>query len=205
MKKAIILVLAFTATFLANTTFANPIENTYYLAGTTVSISATTDKAIIVNLGKVKGEAVTITIENADGIRFTTETIKETVHFSKKYKVSQLDNGKYKMIVTKKTLRTIQPFEITAQGVLMVEKEKNEQFIPTVSFKEDRLNVNVLLGNYGNITITIYDAESCEIMQDKNYVILTLHKTFNVSTLPKGTYVVEIRAGDEHFFQTFEK
>jgi hypothetical protein len=205
MKKSIILAIAFTATFLANTMFANPIENTYYLAETTVSISATTDKAIIVNLGNVKGEAITITIENADGMRFMTETVTEMAHFSKKYIVSKLDNGKYKMIVTKKTLRTIQPFNITDKGILMVQTEKKEKFIPVVSIKENRLNVNVLLGNFSNITVTLYNAESYKIMQDKSYVVLTLHKTFNVSSLPKGTYVVEIMAGDEHFFQTIEK
>ena len=205
MKKSIILAIAFTATFLANTTFANPIENTSYLGGTTVSISSTTDKAIIVDLGNVKGEAVTITIENADGIRVMTEQVKETAHFSKKYKVSQLENGQYKVIVAKKTLTTTQPFEITSKGILMVETEKKEKFLPVVSFKDNKVNVNVLLGNYSNITVSIYDAEAYKIMEDKHYVVLTLHKMFNVSALPKGTYMVEIMAGDEHFFQTIEK
>jgi hypothetical protein len=205
MKKIIILAIAFAATFLANTTFANPMGNTYYLAGTTVSFSTTTDKAIIVNLGNVKGETVTITIENADGIRLMTEHVKETVHFSKKYKVSQLDNGQYKMIVSKKTVRTTQPFDITSMGIVMVETEKKEKFMPVVSFTDNKLNVNVLLGNYGNITVSIYDAEAYKIMEDKHYVVLTLHKMFNVSALPKGIYVVDIMAGDEHFFQTINK
>lgn len=205
MKKIIILAIAFAATFLANTAFANPIKNTYYLAGTTVFFSTTTDKAIIVNLGNVKGEAVTIAIENADGIRFMTETVKETAHFSKKYKVSKLDNGLYKVIVSKKTVRTTQPFEITSKSILMLETEKKEKFMPVVSFKENKLNVNVLLGNYGNITVTIYDAEANKIMENKNYVVLTLHKMFNVSALPKGSYVVDIMAGEEHFFQTINK
>jgi hypothetical protein len=205
MKKQIILALAFTATFLANSAFANTIENTYNLAGTTVSISATTDKAIIVNLGTVKGETVTIAIENAEGARLMTEKVKETAQFSKKYNVSKLDNGKYKMIVTKKTLRTVQPFDITDKGVLMAVTEKKEKFIPVVSFMDNKLKVNVLLGNYSNITVTMYDADSRKVINDKNYVVLDLHKTFNVSALAKGTYVVEVMAGDERFFQTIEK
>lgn len=204
MKKVIILAIAITATFLTTTVSANPVRNSYYLAGTTVSISATTDKAIIVNLGNVKGETVTIIIENADGVRFMTENVKETAQFSKKYKISQLDNGKYKMIVSKQTSRIIQPFDITDKGVIMVEADKKELIAPVVTFKENKLNVNVFLGYYGSITVTMYDAESNKIMENKNPLVLLLHKMFNTSALPKGAYVLDIMAGDEHFFQTIE-
>ena len=109
------------------------------------------------------------------------------------------------MIVTKKTVRTIQPFVITSKGILMVEAEKKETFMPIVTFKDNKLNVNMLLGDYGNITVKMYDEDSNKIMENKNYGVLVLHKMFNISALPKGSYVIEIRAGDEHFFQTIEK
>ena len=205
MKKQIILAIAFTATFLANTVFANVIENSYNLAGTTVSISAAMDKAIIVNLGNVHGEIITIAIDNAEGSNIMTEKIYETAQFSKKYNMTKLDNGKYTMTISKKTVRTVQPFEITDRGIVMAEMEKKEKFIPVVSFNDNKLNVNVLLGNYSNITVKMYNAEARKIMEDKNYVVLDLHKTFNISDLPKGIYTVEVMAGDERFYQTIEK
>ena len=43
----------------------------------------------------------------------------------------------------------------------------------------------------------VYDSEGKLAFADKNYVVLTLHKRYDLSKLPKGTYIVEVLAGDE--------
>ncbi|MBL7815386.1 MAG: T9SS type A sorting domain-containing protein [Saprospiraceae bacterium] len=204
MKKSFLFALAFVATLFSTTLSANVVESSFDLAGTSVKISAA-QKGIVVNLGSVQKETVTIVIKDADDNVLINETVKETQNFVKRYNMSQMPNGSYTLTVTKKTIRTVQPFEVTKDGLTMTELEKKEKFIPVVNFKENKLDVNVLLGNYNNITVTITDNEGRKVKQDKHYVVLDLHKRYNLSDLPNGVYIIEVMAGDETFYQTVVK
>ena len=204
MKTKLFYALALAATLYSNTLSANVIENIFDLGGTTVKIS-TAEKSIIVDLGSVKKEAITIVIEDADKNILVKETVKENPHFVKSYNMSQLGTGRYTLTVTKKTVRTVQTFEITAKKLALMTIDKKEKFLPVVSMNKGKLDVNVLLGNYNNITVTIMDNEGREVTKDKNYVVLNLHKRYNLDDLPSGIYVIEVVAGDETFYQTVEK
>ena len=204
MKTQLLFVLALVANLFTTNLSANVVENTFDLAGTTVKIS-TTSKALVVNLGSVQKEVVTISIEDANGVQLMQETVKENPNFVKRYNVAKLENGKYTLTVTKKTIRTVQPFDVTEAGVTIAEIEKKEKFIPYLNFNNDKLDVNVLLGNYSNITVTILDNEGHKVTEDKNYVVMTLHKRYDLSKLAAGAYVVEVLAGDETFYQTIQK
>ena len=204
MKTQLFYALALAATLFTNTLSANVIENVFDLAGTTVKISAA-EKSIIVNLGSVRKEVITITISDADKNILVSETVKDNPNFVKRYNMSKLESGKYTLTVTKKTVRTVQPFEITTKSLEISTLHKKEKFIPVVSMNKGKLDVNVLLGNYNNITVTIFDNEGHEVTKDKNYVVLDLHKRYNLSDLPNGIYVIEVMAGDETFYQTVEK
>lgn len=204
MKTRLFFILAFVATLFTTTAFANTIENIFDLGGTTVKISSV-EKAVVVNLGSVLKEEITIKIEDINGVALLTETVKENPNFVKRYNVSKLENGEYNLIITKKTLRTVQPFQVTDSVVAIDEIEKKEKFLPVLDFKNDDLNVNVLLGNYSNITIKLYDNEGHKVFEEKNYVVSTLHKRYDLSKLARGVYVAEVMAGDETFYYTIEK
>ena len=204
MKTKLFYALALAATLFTNTLSANVIENVFDLAGTTVKISAA-EKSIIVDLGSVKKEVITIVIADADKNILVSETVKNRSNFVKRYNMSQLERGKYTLTVTKKTVRTVQTFEITAKNLVIATIDKKEKFLPVVSMNKGKLDVNVLLGNYNNITVTILDNEGREVTKDKNYVVLNLHKRYNLDELPNGIYVIEVIAGDETFYQTVEK
>jgi hypothetical protein len=204
MKTRLFFVLALVAILFTNTLSANTVENTFDLAGTTVKISSV-QKAIVVNLGNVQKETVSIVIADAQGNVLASEVVKNTPNFVKRYNMSQLENGTYTLTVTKKTVRTVQPFEIKDNVLAISELEKKEKFLPVVHFNNDKLDVNVLLGNYSNITVTILDNEGRKVSEDMNYVVLELHKRYDLGKLPRGAYVVEVMAGDETFYQTVSK
>ena len=195
---------AFAATLFVQTLSANTIENVYTMDGTTVKIAATS-KNIIVNLGDVEKEDITIALMDEDQNTLMSETIKDVKNFAKKYNVSRLDDGDYKMIITKKTVRTVQPFSIYHGEVTMSLDDKKEKFLPTITFKEDKLDVNVLLSNYSNIIVKIYDNEGREMMSDKQMAEFKLNKRYNLSKLQAGVYVAEVTAGDETFRYTITK
>ena len=204
MKTNLFSALAIAATLFTTNINAGNIENTYNLGETTLTISSETN-AVIVNIGDYKNEAVTIKIEDAYGHQLLSETVKDAQSFIKKYNVSKLEDGSYNLVVSKKTLKTVQPFLIKNHAVVMSEFEKKEKFIPTVNFTEDKLNVNVLLGNYSNITVSIFDNEGRKVFDEKNYVVFDMHKRYDLSKLPKGAYWVEVMAGDETFGLSIEK
>ena len=204
MKTNLFSALAIAATLFTTNLNAGNIENTYNLGETTLTISSESN-AVIVNIGDYKNEAVTIKIEDAFGHQLLSETVKDAQSFIKKYNVSKLEDGSYNLVVSKKTIKTVQPFQIKNHAVVMSEFEKKEKFIPTVNFTEGKLNVNVLLGNYSNITVSIFDNEGRRVFDEKNYVVFDMHKRYDLSKLPKGAYWVEVMAGDETFGLSIEK
>jgi Secretion system C-terminal sorting domain len=195
---------ALAATLFVQTLSANTIENVYTMDGTTVKIAANA-KNIIVNLGDVQKEEITIALMDDDQNTLMSETIKDVKNFAKKYNVSRLEDGDYRMIVTKKTIRTVQPFSILHGEVTMSVEDKKDKFLPTLSFQNDNLDVNVLLSNYSNIIVKLYDNEGREVMNDKQMAEFKLNKRYNLTNLQSGVYVAEVTAGDEIFRYTIAK
>lgn len=196
MNTRLFLILALVATLFTTAAKANNAEKIYDLDGTSVKISAVS-KNIFVNLGSVKNEEVVIKIEDAQGNTLVSETVKEKAVFSRTYNVSQLENGAYTLFIVKKMTKTIQPFNVFNGKVTMLTAEMKEKFLPVVIQKNDKLDVNVLLGNYSNITVIVYDNEGHKVFEDKNYVVFDLHKRYDLSKLAKGSYLAEVTAGDE--------
>jgi hypothetical protein len=196
--------LAVAATLFTQSLFANTSENTYDLGGTTVTIAATAEN-VIVNLGTVEKETVIIRIEDKDQNTLLTETVKNSKDFAKKYKVNRLEDGNYRLIVTKKTIRTVQPFSIKDGVVSMSPADQKEKFLPTVNFHNNKLDVNVLLGNYSNIYVKLYDQDGKTILHEKHYVALQLNQRYNLEQLPAGSYTAEVKAGDETFTYELKK
>jgi Secretion system C-terminal sorting domain len=194
---------ALAATMFVQTLSANSVENTYNLDGVTVTIAASNHN-IILNLGDVS-EEISIRLMDDNQKVLMSESVKDVKGFIKKYNISRLDDGNYTMVITKKTIRTTQPFSIEKGMVKMSETDKKEKFLPTLSFQNDKLDVNVLLVNYSNITIKLYDNEGREVMNDKHYAEFKLNKRYDLSKLPAGAYIAEVKAGDETFSYTVTK
>jgi hypothetical protein len=195
---------AFATSLFVQTLSANVIENTYNVDGVEVKIASTT-QSVIVNLGDVQHEEITISLVDNDQNTLITETVKDVKGFIKKYNVSRLEDGSYKMIITKKTIRTVQPFSIEKGAVKMSSIDKKEKFLPTLTFNNDKLDVNVLLGNYSNITVKLFDIEGRIVLSDKHYAEFKLNQRYDLSKLPAGTYMAEVMAGDETFSYSVTK
>ncbi len=198
MKTRLFFVLMLAITLFSTTVKANNGSFSYDLGGgTNVKISAVENtKAVVVSLTNVTNEEVTIVLEGDEG-SLVTDNVKGKPSFSKKYNLVNLESGSYRVIVTKRATKTIQPFELTSKSVVLFESERKEKFLPNLNQNGTKIDVNVLLGNYSNIKVNIYDNEGRKVFDDINYVVMLLHKRYDLSKLPKGGYVVEVVAGDE--------
>jgi hypothetical protein len=198
MKTRLFFVLILAITLISTTVKANNGSFSYDLGGgTNLKISAIQNtKTVVVSLTNVTNEEVTIELEGADGT-LVTDNVKGKPNFSKKYNLVNLESGSYRVVVTKKATKTVQPFELTSKSLVLFESERKEKFLPSINQNGMKIDVNVLLGNYSNIKVNIYDNEGRKVYDDINYVVMLLHKRYDLSKLPSGGYVVEVIAGDE--------
>jgi hypothetical protein len=202
MKTRLFFSLATAAMLFANTITANNIENMYDLGGTRLKISAVnTEKAVIVDATNTFNQEITVNIEDINGNTLYSEKIKEGQRFVKKYNLTKLESGDYRLVVVKKLFKTIQPITVTEKTVEMSEVERKEKFLPNVTAKNGLMDVNVLLGNYNNIHVRLYDVAGKKVFEELNYVVFNLHKRYDLTKLDKGIYFAEVVAGDE--VQTF--
>jgi hypothetical protein len=198
MKTRLSFILALAVSMFTTTLKADSLENIFTLEGANIRITAIENsKSVMVTLNNTSTGEMTVVLQDAFGARFATDKIKPAARFAKKYNLSQLEAGNYKLVVTKNFVKTIQPFELTYRAVVLNELERKEKFLPSINQSGKNIDVNVLLGNYSNIIVKIYGNDGLTSFEDKNYVVLTLHKRYDLSKLPAGSYVVEVLAGDE--------
>jgi hypothetical protein len=192
------LVVAFIATLSISTTYAKTslVDD--------VIISNTTE-SVVVNLGNVGNRAITVKIVNETQDIIMTESVKNTSDFVKKYNVAALPSGHYNMVILRPNSRVTQPFSVQNGELSLSELDKKVKFFPAFAFKNDQLDVNVFLGYYGTITVNILDDEGNKIYTDKNQNTEKVHKRYNFSGVSRGTYSVEVIAGDETFYYSILK
>jgi hypothetical protein len=208
MKKLFASTFAIALSIFATTANAENVERILKIEGTNINITAVENsKTVMVSLNNNANGEMTITLEDAFGEKFASDVIKPTARFAKRYNLAQLETGKYRIVLTKNAVKTIQPFELTNRNIILNESERKEKFLPSISQKGKKLDVNVLLGNFSNIIVKMYNNEGVTTFEDKNYVVLTLNKRYDLSALNAGTYVVEVIAGDEaqYFTVTIDK
>ena len=199
MKNFLVFVLA-TALTLVNTTqtIARSVERNYVLAGSTVKITADENiKALTVNINNIQNDVVKVSLEGNDGTVYYTEEVSKAARYAKKFNLTQLENGNYRLVVRKNLTRTTQPFELTETGVQLNVSERKEKFLPNIAQKGTSVDVSCLLSNYTNVFVRIYDNEGRLVFEDANYVVFQLQKRYNLAHIPTGAYVMEVVAGDE--------
>jgi hypothetical protein len=198
MKKLFASTFAIALSIFATSANAENVERIIKIEGTNITITAVENaKTVLVSLNNNANGDMNIKLEDAFGETFATDNVKPTTHFAKRYNLSQLETGKYRIVLTKNAVKTIQPFELTNSNIILNESERKEKFLPTISQKGKKMDVNVLLGNYSNVIVKMYNNEGTKVFEDKNYVVLTLNKRYDLSNVTAGTYIVEVIAGDE--------
>ncbi len=202
MKSRTIFTFLF-ATLLSIATFANTSERTIDLAGSKVKIvAAANTKALTINIDNLSLDAIEVSIEDSESNVLFSETAKNIPNYAKRLNLTQLETGKYKLVIKKNLVKTIQPFELTETSIVMTETERKEKFLPNIAQKGTKLDVNIIMSKYANVHVRIYDNEGRLVFEETNYVVITLNKRFDLEKLSTGIYVVEVIAGDETQYAT---
>ena len=161
-------------------------------------------KIISIKWEQIWNDNVEIDLEDAAGHVLYSEAAEKTKSFSKSLNLANLDAGFYTLIVKKNLVKTIQPFELTGTSVKMSDTERKEKYLPNISQKGNKVDINVLLNKIADIKVSIYDLEGRLVFEEVNKQVNDLHKRFDLEKLETGAYLVEVVAGDETQYSTIK-
>ncbi len=202
--------IAIAAASFTQTTLANPISNTNPIKNPIEATSAkvrvsVVNKSIVLNLGNVTKETITVKIVDAQGDVIYKETVAKVPNFRKTYNLANLDDGSYSLVVTKTTVKTTQPFAIDGAAIALSDAMQEDKFVPVFGFENDKLSVNYLMQTAGKVSVKIYDNEGKSVLTNNYDSMLALHKRFDTAGLTSGAYFVEVVTADETYDYSFTK
>ena len=166
---------------------------------------ANTTKSISVNWENLTQQTIHVKIINTLQEVVMEETVKNQTEFIKQYNVSDLQNGQYKMVITKKSSRITQPFIIQNGALALSERDRKVTYFPVLSQKNNQFDVSVFLGYSGTITVNVLDEDKNKIFAHSFTDVSMLHKRFSLNNAADGLYKVEVIAGDETFYYSIVK
>ncbi len=189
---------AFIALFVTNSLTAGNSETTSSLGSSRLSFSTFNhQKSVLITVSNTMKQDIFISIEDSNGNILHEDLVKTENRAIKKYVLSPLDKGEYRFIIKKNHFKTIQPVKVTADGVDLLASERTEKTLPYVVLKNHNMDVSVLLPDYGDIKVRLYDIEGKKVREDVFTNVFQLHKRYDLSKLISGIYFAEISVGEE--------
>ena len=166
---------------------ARPIDNPIQVA--------TDSKSLIVRL-EASSAAVLVQIETAEGtIVYTDNTTEGQNPSFKRYNVSNLVDGSYRLVVRQGYTQTAQAFDVEAGKVTFKTADSKTTFLPVLVQKGQKLDLSFFNGIATDMTVEIYDNAGVKITE-KTYHAALVQQRFDLSRLPKGIYFAIVRTPD---------
>jgi hypothetical protein len=191
-------VSALVATLSFSTLFATtlPVEDI---------IIGNSKESISVNWNNLSQQIIHVKILNANQEVVMEESVKNQAEFVKQFHVTDLQNGFYNLVITKKGSRIVQPFSIQCGTLSLSEKDKKVKYFPVFSQKNNQFDVSVFLGYSGTVSVNVLDEDKNTIFTKSYDNVSMLHKRFSLDSAAEGQYKVEVIAGDETFYFSMVK
>ena len=156
--------------------------------------------ALILNDAKLTD--VTIRILDLAGVTLLEEEITVNNKFSKSYDLSKLPRGTYEVELEDEFFYQKQLLKITSNGLEILNNEEDKIFKPTVLLKGETILLNMLVLGKENVEITILDQNREELFSEKIENTKTIHRSYNLSKLESGNYIVSVRIKGKVFRNT---
>lgn len=160
-----------------------------------------TPKSIIVSTSEWKAPQVNVLIKENNGGTVYNEMLN-TGKTDRKFNLKGMAKGTYTLEISDDLKITSQQFTITESDVV-VDKTVNTIFKPVVVSKDNKIDVN-LLNLSKNASIHIQDKyEGTIYSQQQN--TSSVNKRFDISSLPSGSYSVNIDVDGRTYVHDFTK
>jgi hypothetical protein len=166
----------------------------------TVVKVAAVNKTLQVKIVKTLDEPFDISIEAADGTVVYNEQAAKTAVW-KRYDLRQLETGNYLLIVKNGRTKTVQPFALNFNGILITETERMTKQLPQITQVGTGINVRVYTPKKALVKVQITDNQGISVFKEETET-LALAKHYNLNKLPSGVYFVEVEADGETQYST---
>lgn len=194
MAKVCVLVL-----FLSNTAVATTVNSFEMLT--------TPDEKAFMLSAETSGEGkIGIQIRNNQGEIVFSKSIKAVENFQQKYNLKEFEKGSYSLIITDVSKIMTQPFEVTDTKVEVDAGLQQTAFKPYFRFNEkvESLAVNWMKSDDSACELTIEDEKFNVLFEESVENNGILHRSYDFSKLPSGTYYIVIKDGNHTYNETID-
>lgn len=191
MKSKIFSALFVAVALLANVVKAeNPNNPAIDLKKEGIEVAAV-NKTLLVKITEIPNEVVSVSIESPEFGRVFAENFTVNSSVLKRFDLSKLEVGSYRLTIKKAGITTVQPFEVDFGKIQVITDKIETYYSPRISQKGDKVLVSYLSTVPSTLNVVIYNNAGISIFEEK-YETTNFQKAFSLSKLPKGVYFVEV-------------
>jgi hypothetical protein len=183
--------------FLSNTAVATSVSSFEMLT--------TPDEKSFVLSAETSGKGkITIKIQNKKNEVIFSKSIKALSSFQQKYSLKDFEKGAYSLIIADESKIITQPFTITANEIAVNADSKTFTYKPYFRFndKMESLAVNWMKNDNSDCNFKIEDETFNVLFEESVENSGMIHRSYDLSQLPKGTYYIVIKDGNYVYNET---
>ena len=168
-----------------------------------VKVASKASKILSISLAEVtKGE--TIYVKDFNGEILFSEVLKKTDVYNKVFSVSTLPEGLY--FIESKEEGKIQstPFLVSAVDVAIVESAIKTYVAPTITIKNNVMNVLINNDNHSDVSISVFNEVGTLLNKSNHNTNTIVVGSFDVSKLSYKKLIVSVTEGDYNFTKEIE-
>lgn len=195
LKEVFVFFLSF---MISSVTFAD--DNKKGAENTLSFFTSMAENKAIVKINNISAEkGAILRVKTRKGQTIYSESIKGQEFYNRRYDFTQLEPGKYTLVLESEENSFIKEFTVGFDGIVRIYEASNfSNFKPIIFEKEGK--INVCFENITNRKLKV------DIMNTRGKVVYSewvdqnakYGRSFNLSKLGKGEYVVEVYSGSEY-------
>lgn len=183
--------------FLSNTAVATTVSSFEML-------TTPNEKAFMLS-AETSGEGkIAIQIQNEQNEIVFSKNMKALNSFQQRYSLKEFKKGGYSLIITDASKIITQPFTITENEVEVNSGLQKTAFKPYFRFNDEveSLAVNWMKSDNSDCKFTIEDERFNVLFEESVANDGIIHRSYDFSQLPKGTYYIVIKNGNHIYNET---
>lgn len=163
-----------------------------------ISVEITNSSMINVSLVDVK-QGEKLFLKDYYGFVLFDLTLNASVAYQKYFNFSRVENGVYFVETESEFEIKVTPVYKSDKGISLVENSAVTIFKPQVKVNEKRVSLMFINTKKAPVSISLYDQNSVELIEEKEIEEKIIERTYDFSTVGKGTYYLYFNMGDRAF------
>lgn len=185
--------------FMSNTAVATSVSSFEML-------TTPNEKAFMLSVETSGKGRIAIKILNEQDQVVFSKSMKALSSFQQKYSLKDFEKGNYSLVIEDVSKIVTQPFTVTDIEVAVNSDSKIFTYKPYFKFNEniESLAVNWMKSDNSVCKLIIKDENLNVLFKESVENDSIIHRSYNLSQLPKGTYYIIIKDGNHIYKETID-